>query len=264
MMIGGHILVSRRDVEAFCPQAAGRPTAGEQREFERIKAILDSCDPALRERVYLYLQSGRSPHPIEVQLGTSAEVILDALGRAAELTTRMFRGMIAEAAFDIDVVRCLSGWKSEPMEGNLSYDFRLADKLGTLRIQVKLQRSVRQQPLMAAGFYVVETQRTRGGLDRSTGGPTRPYRFEEFDILAVCMQPSCGRWDRFYYTVTSWLQPARTEPGLIATLQPVAPEPNCDWTDDFGTAITWFREGTKKTIQGKLSSPRTGKGRPPG
>jgi len=29
-------------------------------------------------------------------------------------------------------------------------------------------------------MYVVETQRTRGGSNRLTGGSTRPYRFGEF------------------------------------------------------------------------------------
>ena len=40
--------------------------------------------------------------------------------------------------------------------------------------------------------YVAETKRTRGGVDLVTGQKTRPYRFGDFDILAVCLQPSTG------------------------------------------------------------------------
>ena len=56
-------------------------------------------------------------------------------------------------------------------------------------------------------MYVVETQKTREGTDRKTGEKTRPYRFGEFDILAVAMQPATGQWDRFFYTIADWLLP---------------------------------------------------------
>lgn len=42
-------------------------------------------------------------------------------------------------------------------------------------------------------MYVVETPRTRGGKDLTSGEDTRPYRYGEFDILAVSMHPSTNR-----------------------------------------------------------------------
>jgi hypothetical protein len=98
-------------------------------------------------------------------------------------------------------------------------------------------------------LYVVETQKTRKGEKRKTGSATRPYRFGEFDVLAVAMYPSTQRWDTFLYTVARWLLPGHADPAEILKFQPVAPEPNDDWTNRFHTAIEWFRSGTMKTIR---------------
>ena len=98
-------------------------------------------------------------------------------------------------------------------------------------------------------MYVVETQKTRAGIDRRTGSSTRPYRFEEFDVLAVAMHPSTNRWDTFMYTVANWLLPRPEEPSEILKFQPVPVAPNRDWTDTFETAAKWFRSQRQKTIR---------------
>ena len=48
-------------------------------------------------------------HPLEVKLNAEAEVILESIDRAGGLVLRMMRGVIAEAAFDVEVVRHLEG-----------------------------------------------------------------------------------------------------------------------------------------------------------
>jgi hypothetical protein len=169
----------------------------------------------------------------------------------------MIRGVIAEAAFGVDVVQRLSGWTDITPSGDLAYDFLLDDSVGAVRVQVKLQRSLAHRPMFAkeayrflpADMYVVETQKTRAGSNRRTGGSTRPYRFGEFDLLAVSMQPSSNAWDRFMYTVADWLLPSRTNPSEILKFQPVATAPNDDWTDEFDTAVAWLRSGVKKTTR---------------
>ena len=224
--------------------------------------MLDACDMPTRERLYDYLRSTRPRHPIEARLGADSEVILEALNRAGELTTRMFRGIIAEAAFDVHVVHALKGWRSEPIEGNPPFDFRMMDKIGPVRVQVKLQRSEKGAPITRSGYYIVETQRTRGGKRRGEEGGderTRPYRYGEFDILAVCLQPSTGRWDNFRYTVGDWLQPQPGDQKSIATYQPVTEEPDDDWSADFPTCVAWFRAGEAKSIRGKLGGRGGGK-----
>jgi hypothetical protein len=104
-------------------------------------------------------------------------------------------------------------------------------------------------PRAASGRkYVVETQRTRGGKDVLTGEATRPYRFGEFDILAVSMHPSTNDWDSFMFTVGNWFVPRPAAPTQLEVYQPVSMSPDEDWTDDLLTSIGWFRSGLTKTI----------------
>jgi hypothetical protein len=97
-------------------------------------------------------------------------------------------------------------------------------------------------------MFVVETQKTRQGKQRKTGTATRPYRFGEFDLLAVATCPSTGRWDTFLYTPANWLLPGKTNPHEVAKFQPFPLQPNDDWSDDFNKAVGWLRSGVKKTI----------------
>ena len=111
-----------------------------------------------------------------------------------------------------------------------------------------MQRKERGEPKERNGKYVVETQRTRSGKNSETGLATRPYRFGEFDIIAVSMHPSTNNWITFMYSVGSWLRPRPTHPELLEVFQPIPHEPNEDWTDDLSTCIEWLRSGAKKTI----------------
>jgi hypothetical protein len=190
-------------------------------------------------------------------MGASAEVILDALDRSGPLTVRGLRGVLAESAFDVNVVASLEGWQSLPTPKDPPYDFLLEDDNGSIKVQVKLQRSKAGQPMITSeksqvflpSMFLVETQRTRGGKTRD-GEETRPYRFKEFDILAVAMQASTQDWKHFLYTVADWLIPRPEDNRLLLKFQPVPKLPNDDWTDDFLTCVEWLRSGTKKTIGG--------------
>jgi len=88
--------------------------------------------------------------------------------------------------------------------------------------QPKLAKKIWQQA--GKTIYVVETQKTRGGVNAS-GAQTRPYRFGEFDILAVSMHPSTRDWSMFHYTVANWLVPRENDSNQIEKLQPVLAEP---------------------------------------
>jgi hypothetical protein len=170
-------------------------------DVARIRQLLPRCSPAQREEVFRLLRQEFTLHPLEEQLHAKAEIILEAIHRAGGLTLRMIRGVIAQAAFEVEVVERLRGWRQVPRTGDPPYDFDLRDRRGDVRVQVKLQRSKENRPMRAGeaarsfpdDMYVVETQTTRGGVARKTGSPTRPYRFGEFDLLAVAMYPSCDR-----------------------------------------------------------------------
>lgn len=233
--------------------------------LDEIKQLLASCNEQQRRELFELLRREFRIHPIEEKLNVQAEVILEAINRASDLTLRGIRGIIAEAVFLINLVGGLKGWKNVTPDGDHPYDFLLTDGDGNVRVQVKMQRQKDQQPMMAnkgykflpANMYVVETQRTRGGTDLRTGENTRPYRFDEFDILAVSLHPSTNDWGRFLYTVSSWLLPRREDKNLLLKFQPVPSQRNEDWTDDFLTCVDWFRSGRKKYIYpGEAQVPR--------
>lgn len=226
------------------------------KQTKEILELLQKCSPEQRQFIFKQLRNEIKIHPIENKLNIDAEIILEAINKdATGLTFRMMRGVIAEAAFEIEVVKNLKEWENITPTGDLPFDFLLRDNKGQVSIQVKLQRSVNYQPMMAnqalkrfsQNLFVAETQKTRGGIDQA-GQDTRPYRFGDFNILAVSMHPSSGNWSDFMYTVSDWLIPTESGNAKILKFQPVATAPNTDWTNDFNTAINWYREGVKKTI----------------
>jgi hypothetical protein len=136
---------------------------------KQITILLSQCTATQRREVFRSLRAEFGIHPLEAELHTKAEVILEAIHRAGNLTLRMIRGVIAQAAFEVEVVERLVGWEQIPIPGNHPYDFRLRDDQGELRIQVKLQRSKGGNPMLASAanksfpktMHVVETRYNR-------------------------------------------------------------------------------------------------------
>jgi len=225
-------------------------------DIEELERLLARCTAEQRREIFDLLRLEFPIHPIETKLNAQAEVILEAIDRASDLTLRGIRGVIADAAFEVHVVKHLSNWTDKTPRGDYPFDFLLQDAIGFVKVQVKMQRSKEQRPMMAnearrhlpSNMYVVETQRTRGGTDPATGENSRPYRFNEFDILAVSMHPSCNDWSQFFYTVTRWLLPDPSNENYLLKFQPVSKSPNDMWTNDFDTCVSWFRSGENKKI----------------
>lgn len=233
-----------------------------------IRELVSECSAEEQETLFRELRLRHQIHEFEKVIGAPAEMILEAVHRAPELTRRMLRGVIADAAFRTFVVPTVKplGWSDITPAGNFAYDYMMSDRNGNVSIQVKLQRSERGAPVVEKGkkygidgnVFTTETQKTRTGNDAN--GLTRPYRYDEFDILAVSMQPSTGKWDRYMYTLGRWLI-AGKNPNEIATKQPVAMAPNEFWTDDFTVAARWFRLGSgdkRMTVAARPSKLRSG------
>lgn len=242
--------------------------------LDEARQLLDSMTEEERRQVLTYLRSLLPRHVVEEQLMISSDGILHALGRAGDFTVRMIRGVFAEAAFASDILPPLAPvWRElSTGAGDPSYDFLLTDQdpgpassreaagpYPQVRVQVKMQRSEGGKPLLASetwssriqwpsDHYVVEVQKSRKG-ERS-GKSTRPYRFGEFDILAVSLGPSQGRWSAFVYTVERWLLPDPRIPSQLLIYQPVSPVDNDSWTSDFTRAVAWLRSGINKRITG--------------
>ena len=220
--------------------------------LQAIRVALAAVSSDDRRRIFQDLRKEFPIHELERKWNAPSEVVLEAIARATDLTQRGLRGVIAEAAFAQTVVVPLlsAGWTDDTPAGDIPFDFRLNDKLRTVKVQVKNQRNEKQVPKLwkkQPYVYVAETQKTRSGKDKA-GNETRPYRFGEFDILAVCLHHSTNDWSRFLYTVGNWLLPRENDKKLISVFQPVDPKAGADWTTDFAKAVSWHRSATKKTI----------------
>ncbi len=187
--------------------------------LETIKKLIDECTPEQRQILSSYIRSYLQ-HPLEREWGIDADTILTAIRRSSDLTKRGVRGIIAEAVFVGDVLPTLaaSGWHGAEIAGDLSYDAIVQKGSLSARIQIKLQRSEKGVPKLyypkhyeKDTLFVVEVQKTRSGERTATVQErheetaaataliikTRPYRFGDFDILAVSMHPSVRRLEEF-------------------------------------------------------------------
>lgn len=214
----------------------------------QVRALLAACSETERRQIFDELRASMQIHPFEARMNARAEVILEALDRAGDLTLRGVRGIIGEATFIREIVPQLTGWEEVTPPGDLPYDCAVRDRTSTVTVQVKMQRRIKGAAWIRKGFPVVEVQRTRAG--KRDGEDTRPYRFGEFDILSVCMEPSHGRWNVFHYIPERWLIPRKGDPALIEILQPVALIPDAVWTNDFDEAVRRLRSGQVRADAG--------------
>lgn len=116
-----------------------------------IRDLLSKCSDEERMVVFKELRELHQIHEFEEIIGAPAETILEAVHRAPELTRRMLRGVIADAAFRSHVLPGLEplGWRDVTPAGNFAFDYRLEDANGAVTVQVKLQRSERGLPKVA-------------------------------------------------------------------------------------------------------------------
>lgn len=227
----------------------------------RVTALIDRCSLEEKRTIFDYTRRQMPVHALESEWNTSADAILTAIARATDLTRRGIRGILAEATFEEVVIPPLNslGWRPQLIVGEQAYDFLLRRDLREVRIQVKLQRREAGKPKQYGtkakaainyasdkSLYVVEVQKTRSG--ERAGQKTRPYRFGDFDILAVNLHPSTGDWKKFLYTVGTWLIPRTTDERLIDIFQPVPLDPDHYWTDDLIECIKWLSEGRNRTL----------------
>jgi len=219
-----------------------------------VKQRIDQCNEEQRKDVLQYVRQYIDIHPLEKQLNCSAEIILEAIQRAPDITVRGIRGIIAEATFKIEIIDQLTSWTNVCLVGQLPYDFLIKDGDRQITIQVKLQRKAKQNPLERNGKWVVETQKTRSG--NKDGKKTRPYQFGEFDILAVSLQPSANIWNKFMYTISSWLIPHKENANFLRTLQPVSKIPDDEWTDNLETCIDWHFSNITKILSDFPPTPK--------
>jgi len=227
---------------------------------EEVCRLIEQASEEERRIILAYIRQHVPIHALEIEWNTTAEEILTAIARSADITLRGMRGILAEAIFEKRILPEMerNGWEAIKVAGEQSYDFLLERTGSQVRIQVKLQRKEKGVPKEYATksraalncpdgkIYVVEVQKTRGG--EIGGEATRPYRYGDFDILAVNLHPSTGHWERFAFTVGSWLLPRKGDATMIEIMQPVTTTSDENWTDDLNQCIEWYISGTNKRI----------------
>ena len=112
-------------------------------EVDEVRKLLANCSPEQKRQIFDELRATLEFHPFERRMNAKAEVILEALDRAGDLTLRGIRGIIGEATFVMEVAPTLTDWGDVTPIGDLPYDCALKDDLGIVKIQVKMQRRVK-------------------------------------------------------------------------------------------------------------------------
>jgi hypothetical protein len=119
--------------------------------------LLKKLSPEELQEVAAYVRERLPRHPLEKKWNIQWELILDAILRSQDITQRGVRGVIAEAVFEARILPHIAGWKGVPVHGDLAYDCKIestSEPNSQIRIQVKLQRMEKQQPLRGKGGYM--------------------------------------------------------------------------------------------------------------
>ncbi len=178
--------------------------------FERIAT---GEDPG--ERLLLADKMGSEPvpkkggaHPLETELGLSANQILDLIGGAFRLHAAV-RGSAAEHHLG-EHLRSLSAFKKvEPLDKDGQPDFSVETNSGE-SVLVECKNVLRKTTKGAVP--VVDFQKTRVSKGDAC---TRYYRHDQFQILAACLHPVSENWD-FRFCRLGDLAPHKKCKGRIA------------------------------------------------
>lgn len=73
--------------------------------FDELVRAVRACTPEQKQRIFLEVRDLILIHELEKTFNVRAEVILEAISRASDLTQRGVRGLIAETAFVLDVIQ---------------------------------------------------------------------------------------------------------------------------------------------------------------
>jgi hypothetical protein len=211
---------------------------------KEVFALVATWPPEQRRELLMGIRAEMVLHPLEDKLGVKAETILEAIARAPDLTIRGIKGIIAEAVFSTEMLPVLlkTPWRdiTPPPDEDRPYDSLVTNGTAQVRVQVKNQRMEKGKPKTRGGTYVVETQKTRSGKDEE-GNDTRPYYVREFDLLAVCLWPSSGNWQRFMYCRMDRLAVRPEAKTQLQVFQYIPFEETSDWSFDLMTALGSFK-----------------------
>ena len=165
-------------------------------------------------------------HPLEKELNADAWDILSAVQSGFRALVDV-KGKLAEYFLEKSLANLkeagrITDYRWKDVDGEP--DFELVHLGQTLHLECKNVRSkeVYKKPSPA---WKVELQRTRNSMD---GTPTRGYRCNEFDILAVCLFNQTGKWE-YLYIATENLERRAAAPDFLVIMQRVPFEATGPW-----------------------------------
>lgn len=159
-------------------------------------------------------------HPLEVELGISADKILDIVGAGFRLHAAV-RGSVAEYQLGRVLERTPGLSRVRKLDRDSEPDFAALYLGKTIRIECK--NTLRKK---VGGSPRVDFQKTRASI----GNPcSRYYRAEQFEILAACLHPITETWE-FRFCRTKDLDP-HTNPTCSGHLSPNVRVEGDRWTD---------------------------------
>lgn len=154
------------------------------------------------------------PHELEKLYDLTAEELLEAISRRFRLKVAL-EGAVAE----VHLERKLKALKAEgkildfqahDIDGMHDFSVMTTESGPAIRIEVKNVRNMKVQK--------VEIQKTR----TSIGDPSsRFYGHDQFDVIAVCMGKSTGKWSEFAFALTRNLTRHASHPQKLAVFHEI-------------------------------------------
>jgi hypothetical protein len=188
-----------------------------------------------------------------------AQTVLGAV-RVSHPTRRGVNGAIAAAFFESSALPAVAylGWKrssTSPRRG--PFNLAIEKNEQTVHIQIAIVQLEAGKPRRKytpdgrENLYVVQLQKKLTRAAAGSNAPlaevhnglaetpdiTRAYSFNDFDVLAVSIQPVTRCWADFRYAPSACLVRRGDQPSLIAQSQVVPLGPSGVWTDNLPACL---------------------------
>ncbi len=165
-------------------------------------------------------------HPLESQLNADAWDILSAVQSGFRALVDV-KGKLAEYFLEkhlaeLKQANVIKDYEWKDVDGEP--DFLITHARGMLTLECKNIRS-KETYKKPSPAWKVELQRTRNSMD---GTPTRGYRCNEFDILAVCLFNQTSQWE-YLYAATRDLERRPGQPEFLRIMQRVPLKAEGPW-----------------------------------
>ena len=174
-------------------------------------------------------------HPVEVLLNASADDILSAVQRGFRALVDV-KGKLAEFFLERQLTELaksgvITSFEWKDADGEPDFILKVRGRDVILECKNIRSRELFRQP---APGYKVELQKTRNSKDET---PTRGYRIDDFDVLAVCLFNHTGKWE-YLFIDTASLETRPDMAEFLKLMQRVPFGPDERWTASLADVLS--------------------------